>query len=71
MATLVAACHSPEPSSFDLFDARAERFLEVRVFPGRDGSTLHLRDVTALGTLNTSATGSRRGSARWFRNRPI
>ena len=27
---------------------RADRFLEVRVFPGRDGVTLHLRDVTAL-----------------------
>lgn len=48
VANLVAACHSTEPSSFDLLDARAERFLEVRVFPGRDGSTLHLRDVTAL-----------------------
>jgi PAS domain S-box-containing protein len=48
VANLVAACHSTEPSSFDVLDARAERFLEVRVFPGRDGSTLHLRDVTAL-----------------------
>jgi len=48
VTNIVAACQSTEPSSFDAFDVRADRFLEVRVFPGRDGVTLHLRDVTAL-----------------------
>jgi PAS domain S-box-containing protein len=43
-----ACCNTTEPSSFDVYDARADRFLEIRVFPGSGGATLHLRDVTAL-----------------------
>jgi PAS domain S-box-containing protein len=47
-ASIIHACSGGEPNAFDMLDARADRFLEIRVFPGVDGTTLHLRDVTAL-----------------------
>jgi PAS domain S-box-containing protein len=47
-ANIVHACSGGEPNAFDVLDSLANRFLEVRVFPGVDGTTLHIRDVTAL-----------------------
>ena len=48
IANFLTACTVAEPSAFDAYDPRADRFLEVRVYPGQGGATLHLRDVTAL-----------------------
>jgi PAS domain S-box-containing protein len=47
-ANFFAACTALEPSAFDAYDPRSDRFLEVRAYPGEEGTTLHLRDVTAL-----------------------
>jgi PAS domain S-box-containing protein len=48
IANFVAACTIADPSAFDAYDPRTDRFLEVRVYPGSGGATLHLRDVTEL-----------------------
>ena len=47
-ANFFAACTALEPSAFDAYDPRSDRFLEVRAYPGGEGTTLHLRDVTEL-----------------------
>ena len=48
VANILATSTATEPNTFDLYDARVDRFLEIRVFPADDGTSLHMRDVTAL-----------------------
>lgn len=47
-AGVIAACTAEEPESFDVIQPGGRHAFEVRIFPGQDGATMHVRDVTDL-----------------------
>lgn len=48
ISNFLAACAADEPNAFDAYDPRSGRFVEVRIFSGAGGATVHLRDVTEV-----------------------